>query len=161
MVQLRVLHPIPAGSLQKIIIRAPEGIMYNEDSSSVRILPLPLPLRLAIPTQVAGDLLTLFLDETQDIVPALYNVRFEVSNPTVYPHDNTWSVYAQKDIVVEFSHVLTGYQEGMASPFDINVATALSNFAPRRWDPLGMGRALCVVSSILAALLALAADGRS
>lgn len=32
--------------------------------------------------------------------------------PAVYPHDNTWSIFAQKDITVEFVHVLTGAHGG-------------------------------------------------
>ena len=28
--------------------------------------------------------------------------------PAVYPHDNTWSIFAMKDITVEFVHVMTG-----------------------------------------------------
>eukprot|EP00913_Durusdinium_trenchii_P024411 g22917.t1 len=145
LIQLRVLHEIPSGTLQRFVVRAPEGIMFNEDPAKVSVLPKALPLRLAIPTQVAGDLLSLFLDE-QSLVDrrseklvlrigqkstrlstaqeiGTYNIRFEVSNPTVYPHDNTWSIFAMKDITVEFVHVLTGYYEGQASPFDINVAT--------------------------------------
>ncbi|CAK9006423.1 unnamed protein product [Durusdinium trenchii] len=97
--------------------------MFNEDPAKVSVLPKALPLRLAIPTQVAGDLLSLFLDEQSLVEIGTYNIRFEVSNPTVYPHDNTWSIFAMKDITVEFVHVLTGYYEGQASPFDINVAT--------------------------------------
>lgn len=26
----------------------------------------------------------------------------------MYPHDNTWSIFAMKDITVEFVHVITG-----------------------------------------------------
>lgn len=136
------------------------------------MLPKPLPLRLAIPTQVAGDLLrlsskckmvaefgwgkplivrSLYLDEMALVAPSptmrvsmllkmpgpsqevgTYNIRFEVSNPSqhlrfnkvrlsdsrvhlihvflaaVYPHDNTWSIFAMKDITMEFVHVMTG-----------------------------------------------------
>lgn len=122
LIQLRVLHEIPSGTLQRFVVRAPEGIMFNEDPAKVSVLPKPLPLRLAIPTQVAGDLLSLFLDEQAPVEVGTYNIRFEVSNPTVYPHDNTWSIFAQKDITVEFVHVLTGYYEGQVSPFDINIA---------------------------------------
>mmetsp|Transcript_37719 Transcript_37719/g.68199 ORF Transcript_37719/g.68199 Transcript_37719/m.68199 type:complete len:1272 (+) Transcript_37719:2-3817(+) len=125
MIQLRVLHKIPAGTVQKFVIRAPEGVMYNEDASTVQVLPFPLPLRLAIPTQVAGDELALFVNPEESIAIGTYNIRFEVSNPTTYPHDNTWSIFAKKDISVEFSHVMTGYMPSDVSPFDINVATAL------------------------------------
>ncbi|OLP83070.1 hypothetical protein AK812_SmicGene36226 [Symbiodinium microadriaticum] len=122
LIQIRVLHEIPAGTLQRFTVRAPEGIMFNEDPQKVSVLPKPLPLRLAIPTQVAGDLLSLYLDEMALVEVGTYNIRFEVSNPTVYPHDNTWSIFAMKDITMEFVHVMTGYYEGQASPFDINVA---------------------------------------
>jgi len=122
LIQIRVLHEIPAGTLQRFTVRAPEGIMFNEDPAKVTVLPKPLPLRLAIPTQVAGDLLSLYLDEMALVEVGTYNIRFEVSNPTVYPHDNTWSIFAMKDITMEFVHVMTGYYEGQASPFDINVA---------------------------------------
>jgi len=137
MVQLRVLHAIPPGTIQKFIIRAPEGVMYNSDPSNVQVLPYELPLRTALPTQVAGDELALHVDETKKIDIGTYNIRFEVSNPTVYPHDNTWAVFAQKDITVEFSHVMTGYMPSDASPFDINEATARpSAWAVRRERPL-------------------------
>lgn len=122
LIQIRVLHEIPAGTLQRFTVRAPEGIMFNEDPAKVTVLPKPLPLRLAIPTQVAGDLLSLYLDEMALVEVGTYNIRFEVSNPTVYPHDNTWSIFAMKDITMEFVHVMTGYYEGQASPFDIHVA---------------------------------------
>eukprot|EP00930_Biecheleria_cincta_P035419 TRINITY_DN24361_c0_g2_i1.p1 TRINITY_DN24361_c0_g2~~TRINITY_DN24361_c0_g2_i1.p1 ORF type:complete len:3364 (+),score=509.29 TRINITY_DN24361_c0_g2_i1:80-10171(+) len=145
LIQLRVLHTIEAGIFQKFVIRAPEGIMYNEDPSTVQVLPFELPLRLAIPTQVAGDTLTLYLDENSEITVGTYNIRFEASNPTVYPHDNTWSILAMKDIVVEFSHVETGYVEGQESPLSINAASALPNSFAHRRASSGMGLGLALV----------------
>ena len=43
--------------------------MFNEDPAKVSVLPKALPLRLAIPTQVAGDLLSLFLNEQATVAP--------------------------------------------------------------------------------------------
>eukprot|EP00435_Cladocopium_sp_Y103_P068522 s155_g31.t1 len=31
LIQIRVLHEIPSGTLQRFVVRAPEGIMFNED----------------------------------------------------------------------------------------------------------------------------------
>merc|ERR1712194_172688 len=94
---------------------------YSEEADAVRILPLELPLYAARPFRVAGDLLTLNIDQNDVIREALYNIRFTVSNPSVYPHDNTWSIIVKKDIDIEFSHVMTGYVEGQVSPFDLAV----------------------------------------
>lgn len=35
-------------------------------------------------------------------------IESEISCRAVYPHDNTWSIFAMKDITVEFVHVITG-----------------------------------------------------
>ena len=55
--------------------------------------------------------------------------------PAVYPHDNTWSIFAQKDITVEFVHVLTGAHGGNQWKVRIktfqNGATKLQN----QWCP--------------------------
>lgn len=58
--------------------------------------------------------------------------------PAVYPHDNTWSIFAQKDITVEFVHVLTGAHGGKQWKVRIktfqNGATKLQN----QWTPPGV-----------------------
>merc|ERR1719433_2174795 len=110
-----------------LVIKAPDGIMYSEDPGSVKIVPLPLPLFVGRPTRVAGDMLILSLDQTQDIKPGLYNLRFDVSNPPTYPQDNTWTVMMQKDIEVLFSHVFPGYIPGLKSPLDLASAGAVSS----------------------------------
>lgn len=60
--------------------------------------------------------------------------------PAVYPHDNTWSIFAQKDITVEFVHVLTGAHGGKQWKVRIktfqNGATKLQN----QWTPPGVHR---------------------
>lgn len=145
LIQIRVLHEIPSGTLQRFVVRAPEGIMFNEDPAKVSVLPKPLPLRLAIPTQVAGDLLSLYLDEQAPLEVGTYNIRFEVSNPTVYPHDNTWSIFAMKDITVEFVHVMTGYYEGQVSPFDINIAVQSQTSGAARSNAMPLFVMLCVL----------------
>jgi hypothetical protein len=131
LVQLRVVHNIGAGLLTEFRIRAPEGVMYNEEPNMVRILPLSLPLRVGRPTQVAGDLLTLNLDGQRDIEARLYNIRFEVSNPSIYPHDNTWSIVAMRNNEAMFSHVVAGYVEGVASPFDLSMTLSATSGASR------------------------------
>merc|ERR1719277_545711 len=83
---------------------------------------MPLPLISGMESTIAGDVMILNLDVNSDIKAALYNIRFEVINPVVYPHDNTWSVFAKKNIDIEFSHVLTGYVQGQVSPFDLTIA---------------------------------------
>merc|ERR1740121_2252888 len=75
LIQLRVLHDIPAGTLSEMVIRAPEGVMYSEQQSSVTIVPVSLPLRAGKPTAVAGDLLYLNLDDQQVIEERLYNIH--------------------------------------------------------------------------------------
>lgn len=122
MIQLRALHTIGAGSMTEIWIQAPTGVMFSEDKSTIRVIPLPLPLRVGTPTAIAGDVLILNIDQQRNIKPALYNIRFEVINPTIYPHDNTWSFLVKRNIDIEFSHVLTGYVPGMVSPYDVNLA---------------------------------------
>jgi len=122
MIQLRVLHEIQAGSMTEIWIQAPKGIMFVEDMAAFKVIPLPLPLRVGTPTAIAGDVLIMYIDQQRPITPALYNVRFEVVNPTNYPHDNTWSFLVKRNIDVEFSHVLTGYYPGKASPLDVSMA---------------------------------------
>lgn len=120
MIQLRVLHLIPAGSVTVISIQAPEGIMYTEDTSTVRVIPAPLPLRVGSAATITGAVLVLKLDTQRDIPAALYNIRFQVINPMTYPSDNTWSVVANKDIDVVFSHVLVGYLPGQISPYELS-----------------------------------------
>jgi len=128
LVQMRALYPIPGGTITRLMIVAPDGIMFNEDPNAVRIIPLPLPLNVARPSRVAGDRLLLNLDQNQDINAGLYNIRFDVSNPNVYPRDNTWSILLEKDIELLFSHVFTGYVQGQTSPFDLaSTGTALVN----------------------------------
>jgi hypothetical protein len=157
MIQLRVVHTIGAGILSEIIIRAPDRIMYNEDASTVKVLPLPLPLQEGKPTSVAGDLLTLHLDQQSSIEDRLYNIRFEVSNPSVYPHDNTWSVIVMRNVEIMFSHVLTGYVEGTVSPIDVSSTVAASSRASR--GSVGPGALWPTV--VLAAGMAAAASIRS
>jgi len=125
MIQMRVLHPIPAGSLTILAIQAPVGVMFSEDKSTIKVIPLPLPLDARDPNTIAGDILNFNLDPQRDIMSGLYNIRFEVINPTVYPHDNTWAVLAKKNIDVEFSHVLTGYVKGQISPYDLSLTQSV------------------------------------
>jgi len=134
LVQMRALHPLPAGTITVLAIRAPDGIMFNEDPGSIRVIPLPLPFDPAKPFTIAGDLLNLNLDQSQDIGQGLYNILFAVSNPSVYPQDNTWSIEAKKDLEVLFSHVITGYMEGQQSPFDLAASTLVASSAPRGWS---------------------------
>jgi hypothetical protein len=149
--QVRLLHMIPAGTLQQFIIRAPEGIMYNEDTSSVSILPVPFPLRLALPIQVNGDELSFYLDTDEDLAPATYNIRFEVSNPSQYPSDNTWAFIAMKDIDVMFVDVKTGYITDQVSPYDVNSASMIANQgdAYRRTGGCLLGLASAFMLSLL------------
>jgi hypothetical protein len=118
-IQLMVNYPIQPGLVKTIEIVAPQGVMYNENPSSVKVAPKPLPLRSAQPTQVMGDLLKFNLDLTQVIKPNRYNIRFEVSNPGTPPSDNTWQLRVMKDIEMEFSHVFAGYVEKQTSPFEV------------------------------------------
>jgi len=133
LIQLRVLFTLTPGTITNVVIRAPDGIMYNEDTSAVRVIPIPLPLLAARPSRVRGDLLELNIDTTQAIGIGLYNIRFEVSNPSVYPHDNTWSIFVKKDVEIDYAHVLTGYVPGQVSPFDLAAAASTVGAASRRW----------------------------
>ncbi|CAL1170227.1 unnamed protein product [Cladocopium goreaui] len=64
---------------------------------------------------------------------------------TVYPHDNTWSIFAMKDITVEFVHVMTGYYEGQVSPFDINIAVQSQTSGAARSNAMPLFVMLCVL----------------
>jgi len=127
LIQFRVLHAIPGGTIAQFIIGAPDGIMYDQDASSVQVLPLPLPLLVATPSTVAGATLSLNLDQSQDIAPAVYNIRFQVSNPGVYPFANIWSLVAEKGVDIPYSNMFTGYMTGQASPFDVSVAVVVAD----------------------------------
>jgi len=131
--------------------------MFSEDISTVRVIPMPLPLIAGMPATIAGDVLILNLDVNNDVKAALYNIRFEVINPVVYPHDNTWSFFAKKNIDIEFSHVLTGYVQGQVSPFDLSLAgTAIAAGAGPRlgaYSEFGL-RCACLAAALVAFLSA-------
>jgi hypothetical protein len=119
LLQIEVLYDIPAGYASRIMIRAPAGIMYNEDTSTFKVTPEPLPQKEALPVEIAGDAMYLNLDDTKVVAAKTYNILFEVSNPGKYPSDNTWSLTVYKDISVEFTHVAASYVDGQESPIDI------------------------------------------
>lgn len=119
LIQLRVLHTIQGGDIGQFYIQAPDGIMYNQDLGTLRILPVPLPLQQAAPSSVSGNLLWLNLDPLKNIGQGVYNIRFQVSNPNSYPFDNTWSIVAVKDIQTLYTVVVTGYYPGQLSPVDV------------------------------------------
>jgi len=130
MIQIRVLHTISAGTLTRFSITAPEGIMFSEDTDAVKILPSSLPLISGNRATISGDTLYLNLNTNADVEGSrVYNIRFEVINPTAYPHDNTWTLLALKNIDTEFSHVLTGYVLGETSPYDLTLATTSTGAA--------------------------------
>jgi hypothetical protein len=66
------------------------------------------------------------------IKKALYNIRFEVSNPSAYPSDNTWTILLEKDIEVLFSFVAAGYVQGQASPLDLGKIGSVTSAAQHR-----------------------------
>jgi len=157
MIQIKVLHEIAPGTLTTISVRAPDGIMFSEDLSAIRILPRPLPMVEGNKATIAGDTLILNLDGNLPIQGNLvYNIRFEVINPVVYPHDNTWSILAKKNIDIEFSHVLTGFVVGQVSPYDLTLGSPRvgSSAGPSQRFPLGAASARLVLALLV--LLALA-----
>jgi len=155
-IQMRVYFPMKPGLAKLMDIQAPSGIMYNEDVSTVVLFPKPLPLAIAQPIQIMGDTLRINFDVAQEIMVGMYNIRFEVSNPGVYPGDNTWRLRVMKDIEVEFSHVFTGYTEGQESPFQVT-AQAVAVGEARRQHALPLTAGLVVVGGALLASSTLAA----
>jgi len=132
LVQLKIMQPIPAGTANRLVVMAPNGVMFSESESAVRVVPIPLPLEDARPTRVAGDLLIFNLDTNADIRMGIYNIRFEVSNPSVYSSDNTWSIRLEKDIEVLFSFVAAGYVQGQESPLDLGKIGSVTSAAQHR-----------------------------
>jgi hypothetical protein len=131
-IQMRVYSEIAPGLVKVVEVQAPSGVMFNEDVDSVKIAPVSLPLTTAQPVQIMGDTLRWNLDKSASIEINMYNLRFEVSNPSVYPSDNTWRLRVMKDIEVEFSHVFTGYTQGQQSPFEVPVVMASDGGDARR-----------------------------
>jgi hypothetical protein len=126
--QMRVLHRIPAAMITKFVIGAPYGVRFMEDTNSVKVTPIPLPLLEANPTEVAnpssvpnaaGPLLLLNLDVTKDVEEGMYIIRFECSNPGTVNFDNTWSIIVMKDIEIEYSHYNVGFFPGKVSPYEV------------------------------------------
>jgi hypothetical protein len=140
LIQVRVFYEIPAGTVTAIVIRAPLGIMFKQDSNSVSVRPLELPLREASSTTVAGETIHLNLDAAQPVAQGTYNIRFEVSNPGTVALDNTWAVFVKKNLDMEFSHILPGYEPGQVTPVDVagsGGAIATTNSAVRRAGGVG------------------------
>lgn len=131
MIQFRVLYRVDPGMMKNIQIIAPEGIMYSEGANTVEVVPVALPLLEASPTRVAGNILYLNIDEGFSVSQGIYNIRFEVSNPTEYARDNTWTLLVMRDIETEFSHTMAGYVEGQESPVVV-YETFATGAAPRR-----------------------------
>jgi len=132
-IEWRVFSDLPPGRIKAIEIQAPLGVMFSEDVSTVTIAPVPLPLRIAKPIQVLGDILRINLDPSATIEKRIYNLRLEVSNPSRYPNENIWAFRAMKDIDIEFSHVFAGYYDGDESPTKVGVILGASGDATRRW----------------------------
>jgi hypothetical protein len=132
-IEWRVFRDLPPGRIKAIEIQAPLGVMFSEDVSTVKIAPISLPLRIAKPIQVLGDILRINLDPGATIKKRIYNIRLEVSNPSSYPNENIWAFRAMKDIVVEFSHVFSGYYDGDESPTKVGVILGPSGDSVRRW----------------------------
>eukprot|EP00928_Gymnodinium_smaydae_P098801 TRINITY_DN9265_c1_g7_i1.p1 TRINITY_DN9265_c1_g7~~TRINITY_DN9265_c1_g7_i1.p1 ORF type:complete len:455 (-),score=91.85 TRINITY_DN9265_c1_g7_i1:108-1472(-) len=155
-IQLRIHFTMQPGAVKSMLVQAPSGVMFNEDGNTVMITPISLPLRTAVPTQVMGDILRFNLDTNEPIKRGLYNVRFDVSNPSVYPSDNTWGLMLMKDIEVEFSHVFTGYVQGQESPYNVAIVPTAVGGAERRWggSPARSSAALVATAAALAAAAA-------
>lgn len=148
MMQFRVLYRVNPGMMKTVEIIAPEGIMYSEDANSVQIVPAPLPLLEASPTRVAGDILYLNIDYNYPVAQGMYNIRFEVSNPTQYARDNTWTIIVMRDIETEFSHTMAGYIEGQESPIYVQ-PTYEGTGAARRKATVSCWELLTLVSAFL------------
>jgi len=150
-IQMLVKYTMQPGLVKTIEIVAPKGIMYNENPNTVKVTPLPLPLDGATPTQVMGDVLKFNLDLNEAIKAYRYNVRFEVSNPSEYPNDNTWTFRVMKDIEVEFSHVFAGYVEEQDSPFEVVTAAMSAIGSAQRHADVGgwLTIGLCATASFL------------
>jgi len=146
--QMRVLHPIQAGMITKVAIGAPSGVMHLEGTTPT-MAPIELPTLTANPSTIAGPTLALNLDDTKDVGPGMYNIRFEVSNAGSTHWDNTWSLIVYKDIEVEFSNYQVGYNEDQETPYDVmSQGQAVANKANG-----AMSRALAASCVIIAALM--------
>lgn len=132
-IEWRVFSQLPPGRIKAIEVQAPLGVMFSEDVTTVTIAPVSLPLRVAKPVQVLGDILRINLDPGLSVEKRIYYIRLEVSNPSSYPNENTWAFRAMKDIDIEFSHVFAGYYDGDESPTKVGVILGPSGDASRRW----------------------------
>lgn len=120
LVEILVLHTIPAERVAEIVIVSPEGVMYHDPSSGgVQIAP-ELPLVDNAKFSIAGNHMVIKLNKQESIVPGRYQIKFQVKNPNTLPNDNTWTVEVRKDQQeIRFSHVIAGYNYGERSPEEL------------------------------------------
>jgi len=112
---------IDANMLDEIKIASPDGVMFS-DPNSAAVQPDKFPLLAQQPFTAAGNMLTIGVDSSQFFEAGIYEIFFEVKNPSKrLPNDNTWMTALLFDQQLLFTHVQPGYAFGEPSPFVIGM----------------------------------------
>jgi hypothetical protein len=148
-IEWRVFQDLIPGRVKAVEVQAPLGVMFSEDTSTLQVAPVPLPLRIAKPVQVLGDILRINLDPGATIEKRIYNIRLQVSNPSSYSRENIWIFRATKDIDIEFSHVFPGYYAGDESPTKVGAVLGPSGDASHRWGSRRTHRYLSMMALLV------------
>ena len=103
---------IDANMLDEIKIASPDGVMFS-DPNSAAVQPDKFPLLAQQPFTAAGNMLTIGVDSSQFFEAGIYEIFFEVKNPSKrLPNDNTWMTALLFDQQLLFTHVQPGYAFG-------------------------------------------------
>merc|ERR1711985_216067 len=96
--------------------------MGFSDPNSAAVQPDKFPLLAQQPFTAAGNMLTIGVDSSQFFEAGIYEIFFEVKNPSKrLPNDNTWMTALLFDQQLLFTHVQPGYAFGEPSPFVIGM----------------------------------------
>jgi len=107
--------------LDEIKIASPDGVMFS-DPNSAMVSPDKFPVQQPLGFTAAGNMLTIKVNPSQMIESTIYDIFFEVKNPSKrLPNDNTWMTALLYDGQLLFTHVQPGYAFGEPSPFVIGV----------------------------------------
>merc|ERR550514_1570846 len=107
--------------LDEIKIASPDGVMFS-DPNSAMVSPDKFPVQQPLGFTAAGNMLTIKVNPSQMIESTIYDIFFEVKNPSKrLPNDNTWMTALLYDGQLLFTHVQPGYAFGEPSPFVIGM----------------------------------------
>jgi len=100
------------------------------DPNSASVQPDKFPVQQPVGFTAAGNVLQVNVDPTQSFESGIYDIYFEVKNPSKrLPNDNTWMTALIYDGQLLFTHVQPGYAFGEPSPFVIGVPLGTASFA--------------------------------